>query len=100
MRLLLLSLLSFLRYNISTGEYDGWNSSINSNISRLTNQRVYDPNTNSGTRSVAISELDVYTQFGMNFTTAKNVTSYILTQYVISSFLCTAWVCLPSEPYC
>ena len=81
-RLLLLPLFLFLsRYNISTGEYDGWNPSINSSIRRLNNQRVYNPSSssNSGTRSRTISELDVYTQFGMNFTTAKNVSSYKLT---------------------
>ena len=60
------------RYNISTGEYDGWDSSINSSISR-TSALVFNEASNKVNSRQTISPLDVYSQFGFNFTTAKAV---------------------------
>jgi hypothetical protein len=58
------------RYNISTAEYDGWDSSINSSILRRSHM-VFNEATNQVNDRETISELDVYSQFGFNFTTAK-----------------------------
>lgn len=65
------------RYNISTAEYDGWDSAVNSSIARLSNIDVLDGATNGGEADIngeVISELsDVYTQFGFETEEAREV---------------------------
>ena len=68
------------RYNISTGEFDGFNSSVNSSIKRVT-ATVFNAETNTVTLNKQISELDVYSKFGFDFESAKQVCiSYISKQ--------------------
>ena len=67
-----------IRYNISTGEYNEWNSAINGSIARVTKTGVLTNNinaqattaTNPTVRQSAISSLDVssYLGFGLNTT--------------------------------
>ena len=60
------------RYNISTGDYDAWDGATNSRIRRLRNIDVFD---GQGTARRAISELDVYSQFGFSQQEAREVVS-------------------------
>ena len=60
------------RYNISTGDYDAWDGATNSSIRRLRNIDVFD---GQGTARRAISELDVYSQFGFSQQEAREVVS-------------------------
>ena len=66
-----------IRYNISTGEYNGWNSSVNGNITKVTKtvltnnigaQATSATNPTVVQRNQAISSLDVssYLGFGLN----------------------------------
>ena len=64
--------LSSLRYNISTGEYNGWDSSVNSSIVRR-RVDVFNDNTNNVNNRRVISDLDVYSQFDFNTTQARAV---------------------------
>ena len=73
---------SRIRYNISTGEYNGWNSAINGSIARVTKTGVLTNNINAqattatnptvrqSAQAIAISSLDVssYLGFGLNTT--------------------------------
>ena len=65
------------RYNISTAEYDGWDSAVNSSIARLRNIRVLDGDTENGEATLnpeTISELsDVYERFGFSTEEAREV---------------------------
>ncbi len=66
--------LSIIRYNISTGEYDGWSGSVNSDIVKE-NVDVLGAN-NEGQlnmNSRQVSKLDVYSKFGFNETYARKV---------------------------
>ena len=67
----------FCRYNISTGEYDGWNSSVNFNVSQL-NTRVLTANNNGdlNLRNRRISTLDVYSKFGFNTSESRLVRAF------------------------
>ena len=61
-----------LRYNITSGEYSGFNSSINSSIGSV-NEKIYNPNTNAVNLNKKISTLDVYSKFGFDYEAAKAV---------------------------
>ena len=76
---------SLFRYNISTGEYDGWNGNVNSNITRVT-KTVLSSNVNAQATAAAntpvvrqanqaVSSLDVasYLGFGLNTTESYRV---------------------------
>ncbi len=70
--LLLLLLLLLFRYNITSGEYNGFNSSINSSVESV-QATIYNPDTNKVNLNKKISKLDVYSKFGFNYETAKEV---------------------------
>ena len=81
-----IALFLFLRYNISTVEFNGWDPAVNSDLERLQGNdvRVFRDNNNQVDQQVPISELDVYSQFGFDFEMAKAVSS--------SSYLsCRIW---------
>ena len=61
-----------LRYNITSGEYDGFNSSINSSIMKV-QEKIFNPQTNTVSLTKRISQLDVYSKFGFNYEEAKSV---------------------------
>lgn len=61
------------RYNISTADYSGWDSSVNSSLRRV-NARVFDDRNNAdGLGNEQISELDVHSQFNLNEDQAREV---------------------------
>ncbi|KAL5516652.1 hypothetical protein EMCRGX_G002039 [Ephydatia muelleri] len=80
-----------VRYNISTGEYNGWNSAINGSIARVTKTGVLTNNINAQATTAtnptirqtaqAISSLDVssYLGFGLN-TTEQYRRGYVFRQ--------------------
>lgn len=58
-------LLSSIRYNISTAEYDGWDSAVNSGITKENNVLVFDGD--DALKRRTISQLsDVYARFGFS----------------------------------
>ena len=72
--------LSTIRYNISTGDYDGWNSSVNSDVIKE-NIRVLGAD-NQGQLNMnrrQVSTLDVYSKFGFNKTYAEEVDRDLIT---------------------
>lgn len=67
----LLCFLSSIRYNISTAEYDGWDSAVNSSIT-TENAQVF--NGDPQLRRRTFSQLsDVYEQFGFTKEEATKV---------------------------
>jgi hypothetical protein len=73
-----------IRYNISTGEYDGWDSAVNSSIGRTVDS-VLNGATVAGQGSPLerrlFSELtDVYERFGFTYDEAREV-CYVLNSY-------------------
>ena len=74
------------RYNISTGEYDGWDSAVNSSIGRTVDS-VLNGATVAGQGSPLerrlFSELtDVYERFGFTYDEAREV-CYVLNSYFL-----------------
>lgn len=64
----------FYRYNISTGDYDAWDDeNINGSLMRR-GANVYDGSADGSLVGRAISNVsDIYTQFGMDYEEARNV---------------------------
>ena len=65
----------FLRYNISTVEFNGWDPAVSSALEKLQGNdiKVFRDTSNQVDQQVPISELDVYSQFGFDFEMAKAV---------------------------
>ena len=63
------------RYNISTLEYEAWDSGVNSSLQRV-REDVFDGVNNDGEDDInreQISELDVWSRFNFNFMEAAAV---------------------------
>ena len=58
-------------------EFNGWDPAVNSSIQRLqgNDAKVFRDTSNQADQQVPISELDVYSQFGFDFETAKAVSN-------------------------
>ena len=65
------------RYNISTAEYDGWDSSVNADIERVNAEVLDGPNDDVRTRVVSELE-DVYEQFGFTVEVARQVCVHVV----------------------
>ena len=71
------------RYNISSGEYNGFDSFINSDIG-TEQAKIFNPQTNTVTLNKKISTLDVYSKFGFDYNSAKEVSNNATITYVQS----------------